>query len=560
MHAPFVRFLVAFTFVSTSIVAGCDCGHSHEHVGVDAGDDGGAGDSSIDSGMDAGSDAGQVNGGCPVYTTPCNGGCIPSSVDALNCGGCGVTCTGADSCSAGACSATCLSGQYACNNSCVDWNTSNVCCGNGATGTGTSCGPGQGCSDGVCVTSLITAAPPASCANGGPPIVLGSTSATCLAMTSFTWGVCSCEGMHLSQTLATDAYASGAGPYVPGGLGGGVGTNQDLTSSSSTNVSGVLWCATGIDSSNSVDVGLDLRSGALAKLKTGSVGGDAFVNGNLTTNGAPNSFTITGDLHVPSASTTVSSGVAYANRIDGPVDVPPPCDCNPANFIDVAGIVAARQSSNDNSLIGLMANATTSPASAVRIDLPCGNFYLDAVTGSKDVTIVAHGNTALYVGGDVNSSGSFRVTVDPGFSLDVLVAGDLHVSAPSSFGSPNYPAMTRVYIGGANGFTISAQSLFGAFFWSGNGPVTTSQTLEIFGGLFAESLVASAAVDVHYDRTVVDLPGGSACSMTPPSGCTTCGDCGNQACVQGECGGCTFDSDCCAPLKCNQGLCSILLE
>jgi hypothetical protein len=44
----------------------------------------------------------------------------------------------------------------------------------------------------------------------------------------------------------------------------------------------------------------------------------------------------------------------------------------------------------------------------------------------------------------------------------------------------------------------------------------------------------------------------SACTQ-----CTTCRDCNNQACVYGVCGSCQTDSDCCAPLVCSFGTCTL---
>ncbi|HEV8323974.1 MAG TPA: hypothetical protein VG389_20325 [Myxococcota bacterium] len=533
-------FAAAALFASAS-TAGCRCGSATES---DAGDAQPGGDGGPDASADAGaSDA----AACPIYTDLCGGACIPTSVDPVNCGDCDVTCTGALACSAGACSATCLSGQTACDNSCVDILTSNAHCG----GCDAPCDPGDGCGDGTCVPALITAAPPAMCAEGGPPIVVGGTETSCIAVTSFTWALCSCTDVQLSAPLLTDAYDSSMGPYTPpGGLGAGVGLNELFMTSSTADVSGALWASStaGIGTSNDLTVRQELHSGGDFTLSApGIVGADAFVNGDVST---PMTLDIAGDLHVP-AGAAVSAGVTYASLVTGPVTVPPPCDCDPADLVDIAGIVAAHTTMNDNALIGLDPTATTNPMSAVRIDLPCGHYYLDAVTGSRDVTIVAHGNTALYVGGDVQLSQSFRVTVDPGFSLDVFIAGDLSVSSGSSFGSPNYPAMTRVYIGGANGFSMSAGSLFGAFFYAAYGPVMTSGDIEVFGGVFAGDFGASAGTTIHYDLAVLDLPG----DCTNPGGCDSCADCGNQACIAGACGACTDSSQCCAPLLCVSGVC-----
>jgi hypothetical protein len=47
----------------------------------------------------------------------------------------------------------------------------------------------------------------------------------------------------------------------------------------------------------------------------------------------------------------------------------------------------------------------------------------------------------------------------------------------------------------------------------------------------------------------------SANSRPPSTGCQTCLDCKGQAYVNGECGGCTNSSQCCAPLICYKGSC-----
>ena len=52
------------------------------------------------------------------------------------------------------------------------------------------------------------------------------------------------------------------------------------------------------------------------------------------------------------------------------------------------------------------------------------------------------------------------------------------------------------------------------------------------------------------------LDQGKACPP-PPGGCSSCLDCGNQACVDGVCGECTNDGQCCPPLVCIGGRCDL---
>jgi len=487
-------------------------------------------------------DAGGVE--CPAYQRYCDGACIPVSVDPNNCGGCGVTCTGDQACSAGACSDTCLPGQTKCDNACVDVQTSDQHCG----GCDQPCADGTGCVEGHCEPDLITVDPPAACAGGGPPIIVGGADADCTAQTTFVWALCSCADLASSGPVLTDGYDSLTGPYVPGGLGGSVGLNDEYLSSSTADIWGALWASSpqGTNPSNDLAVHQELHVGGDFDPKTTTVGDDAFVNGDVSTTAT---ITIDGTLHVP-AGATISGNVTYGALVNEPVVVPQSCACDPADLIPVTDIVAARATDNDNATIGLDAGALTNPSAPQRVDLPCGHFYLDAITGSRAVTIVAHGHVALYIGGGVQVSAPVRFAVDPIGTLDVFIAGDFGGSNDLAVGSPNYPALSRFYIGSVNGFQISQNALLGAFFYAPYGLVHSSSTLEVFGGIFAGDYQSSSSTTIHYDRAVLE----QGCEP-PPDGCDSCEDCGNQACVGGQCGACTDSSQCCAPLVCVQGQC-----
>jgi hypothetical protein len=170
------------------------------------------------------SDMGPGGGPCPAYQALCNGQWIPVAADPNNCGDCGNVCTGATACSAGQCATSCLPGLDICNHACVDLNSDSQNCGM----CGNPCPSGQGCVNGDCKPAAQLGPAPAKCSVGGPPIDIptGSGGTTCtgnVAQTTFTWALCSCSGVRASSTLLTDAYDSTKGPYMPGGLGGGVG-------------------------------------------------------------------------------------------------------------------------------------------------------------------------------------------------------------------------------------------------------------------------------------------------------------------------------------------------
>ena len=487
-----------------------------------------------------------VGDGCPLYQTRCNGTCISTSVDPANCGGCGVTCAGAEVCSAGACVASCLPGLSACHHRCVDLMTDNANCGACAT----PCAGTEGCLEGHCEPAIAVGAPPADCAGGGPPlredVGQGDVCMGGLAQTTFRWAVCSCTDIGVSGAFVTDGYVSLNGPYVPGGLGGGVGTNGSFQMSAPADVGGALWAGATATGSGGI-LRQELHVGGPLPAYQLSIGADAFVAGDVT----GYATTIVGALHVP-ATATVDPSVSYAGLVREPVTVPPPCDCAPGQLVPIAAIVAARATSNDNALLNL-SPAALSQLGEARLDLPCGHYYFDHI-GPSTVTIVVHGRTAIYVGGDVDMGAPLRIALDPTAELDMFVAGMVDIGGPFAFGSPAYPALARLYVGSTSGLDVGGGSLLAGYCYVPHGPFQIGASLEIFGGVFAGTFDVNGDTTIHYDRAI--LSAGDNCGGSSPAfGCATCRDCGNQACVDGACVACTDSSQCCAPLVCTGGTC-----
>ncbi len=92
---------------------------------------------------------------CPFETEDCDGECIDTRFDPLNCGGCGVVCDGEDPCRFGECG--CYEGYTGCDRACVDLQTDADNCG----ACGVVC-PGDGgevCSGGSCLCEQATVRP-----------------------------------------------------------------------------------------------------------------------------------------------------------------------------------------------------------------------------------------------------------------------------------------------------------------------------------------------------------------------------------------------------------------
>jgi len=399
------------------------------------------------------------------------------------------------------------------------------------------------------------------CDGVGPPVIVGDTGrALCgggVAERSFRYALCSCSAIALSTTITTDVFDSRSGPYMaPGGRGGAVGSNGDVMLSSPMSFGGSLWIggAGGLRSPGSgspVTVGGELRSAG--PVGTGSaltVDLDAHVAGDVTAS----ELTIGGELVTPAGAVVMAGTERISSRRTDAVSVPAPCDCDPSVLLDVAGLVAAASTDNDNAASSIDATALDGYDGDTRLTLPCGRFFFDGVSGTGDLTLEINGRAAVYVRGDLSSGGALRVEIAAGAELDLFVDGVLASASEVAFGSPEHPASARLYLGGSGAVNLTGTSRFAGNVYAPRASLQTSGALEVFGSLFVGGIAASGGVEVHYDAAVLDV--GADCPPEPGT-CESCRDCRNQACVGGACVPCTSSAQCCSPLSCIAGRCQI---
>lgn len=495
---------------------------------------------------------------CPPYQTRCEGACIPTSTDPNNCGGCGVTCGESEVCSGGTCTDTCMAGLEICDQKCVDFESDNDHCG----ACGSACDAGEGCVAGACQPAADLGDRGEACAGGGPPIDLGETVTVerqCtgeLAERTFRWAVCSCDGFSANTGIVADAYDSSTGPYVPGGEGGGLATNGIIHTNVGFEATGTVWAADALDTGTAVStntpatIGQRLHAGSSVQMGSGtSIGGDAYINGDVA-----NNLSIGGILYAPD-SANIDGGTTYADLQRGPVDVAQPCDaCGEDARLPIAEIVAAHTSDNNNADIGLDEDIFSDDGDeARRIDLPCGEYYLSEISRNAPVTIVAHGNTALYIGGDIHSNGKVTITLTPDAQLDIFVAGSVNTNTGMTLGSPNYPALLRMYIGGDAGLHTNIGADISGYIYAVPGGINANTSMEVFGGVYGQSIHTNVGSKFHFDR-LINIVGESCPDGSPdpdpdpdPDICAT------------ETDTCETSSDCCAPLVCGAlGECTLL--
>ena len=290
--------------------------------------------------------------------------------------------------------------------------------------------------------------------------------------------------------------------------------------------------------------------GRLTSLAAVKVDGDAEIGERLEAV----DLTVTGTLTAPAG---VPIDVSRNQRVGAvrraPVDVRAPCDCSADALLDVAALVARHETDNDNAAAGFDPTRLGGFAGRRTVEVPCGRLYVPRLSGQGALTIVARQRTALFVAGDVTLTDRLTVQVADGGELDLFIAGLLSSPAPIFLGDAEHPSRVRLYLGGTGAFHFSGGSMFGGNLYAPRADLYISGPLVVFGSIFANALVTSPGATVHYDLSVLDR--GADCGEPPPDQCMSCRDCGNQACIGGQCGACRTNADCCPPLFCVRGTC-----
>ncbi len=392
---------------------------------------------------------------------------------------------------------------------------------------------------------------PGFCSGQGP-IALPGTN-TCLGdlASVFRFAACACDALDVSGKLTTDSFGSPVEGGVAGGDLASIAANGEVSTNSTTTIGGSVWSG---GASSQMGQAVTLRGGGtvMHDVRAGGpvdvggtyvVEGDVWSNGNVTLE-TGGQLTVFGTVHVPAGDT--ATGV-QGTVVSGPVQVPPPCDCS--SPIDVGAVVAAFATDNDDASLPVAPGATL----AGDVILPCGRYYVASIAGA-DVTLHVNGRVALFVSGDVNVTQSLSVQLAPSAELDLFVAGNFAVMGALAVGDANAPARARLYVGGST-FTLSATATpLAADVYAPNATLQLAADLQMWGAIFAKSMQFSGAFTIHYDTSVLQVPGSGGCA--PGGGtCKTCGDCGGAtpACKSGTCSPCVTDADCCAPLVCAQG-------
>jgi hypothetical protein len=419
------------------------------------------------------------------------------------------------------------------------------------------------------------------CSGSGPPALLmtnaaGTTTSTCpdqLAQRAFRYALCVCQNYTSDHALVTDAFDGTQGPYDPSTAmaGGSVGVNGQFHPGPIT-IKGSVWASgafSSITTTSPIQIAGELHAqGELQPSATVTVQGDAWMANGIQTGGSgPVNVTVGGTLHLPAGALDSVSGTfthgpfdnsAFPNPMcatpvqpDSGTKTCPACDCDPSQFVDVAGVVRTYETQNDDGALQIDEHLLENPQTGVTRTLQCGLIYFTYVGGTAPIHLTTAGRVAIFINGDLTSS-DFEIEVPGGTELDLFVAGNI-TAGTFKVGDQRNPARARTYVGGSvnlQGATTLAGNLYVP-----NATITLGNTAPTFlyGSIFASGLNAGSDLTIHYDEAI--LTPSSTPSCATPSTCNTCNDCNGQACNSGTCGHCADSTQCCAPLVCTGGTC-----
>ncbi len=372
-----------------------------------------------------------------------------------------------------------------------------------------------GCTTGVellpCPLAPDGGTTPQCAAAAGPairfPTAQGKECAGALAARVARYALCSCLPLSLSVSLTTDAIDSRTFAS-PSAHGAAVGTDGELRMVGSLAVGGSLVAAgaDGVHLSRGSSVADNLRSGGpLVALEPTTIGGDAFVSGDVS-----GPVTVGGTLQLPE---DAADGAQAASVTRATPHLDPPCGCDEPPVVSPKQLAQAHATENDDAIIGLSPDALEEVDDAREVELPAGQYYLTTLRTGPDAPLRLHvrGRVALFVGGDVRLGSSLKVQLDPAGELDLVVAGEVQF-AGGTLGALDAAARVRLWLGSAL-LQISDDARIGAVVYGPGTVVSAAAGLSVTGALEVRELAATGAVSIHYDEA--NLASGATCGLPP---------------------------------------------
>jgi hypothetical protein len=336
----------------------------------------------------------------------------------------------------------------------------------------------------------------------------GGACASSVAAATFTSAVCSCEDTNVAGFLRTRSFRSSAGPNAPEEVGGSVGVNRDYITAGYADIGG-SFTITGerdVGFGGYLEVGEDVRAnpgldiaGVLDVGRDAFLESDAFVLGRV---GIGRDLTLEAGANI--------GGIAFVDvggqRRTEAVDIAPPCGCAPEQVIDVAALVDAAETDNDNADRGLEPDDFNVVVGiGAEASLSHGRYFIHQLGGVGSLTLHVSGKVALFVADDLIATGLFRVELEPDAELDVFVRDNMLVTGAALFGDPARPSATRIYVGGTGDIAIAGAGAFVGNLYAPSANILIGGFGKVYGSLFGKNINAAGFLDLGYDTSITEL-------------------------------------------------------
>lgn len=325
-------------------------------------------------------------------------------------------------------------------------------------------------------------------------VVPNTVSCTSPAATTFRSALCVCEDLdlvgHGVWVTSSDAREAPAGvngvTHVVGDttFGSGLSSWGGVTGAGTLEVGGALVTPADVSVVGTTRVDGELVAGGdVETVGELAVGGLARVRGRLHHVGS--------DPHLAFAAYTAPAAA--------------PCGCEPEKLLDVAALVAAARTDNDNARLGGLENV-----GELTLTLDGGRFYLPSLSSVGRLHLTVTKPSALFVDGDFRTVGDDSLKVAEGASLDLYVNGSLENVGRWAVSDDTLAGVVRLYVGGADGMvqSVGTHDFVGALY-APTAPVELVGDTSFRGALFVKSLSGVGELTVDYAAPA--MPEAAAC-------------------------------------------------
>jgi len=234
-----------------------------------------------------------------------------------------------------------------------------------------------------------------------------------------------------------------------------------------------------VPGSASVAINQDLRLGA-----------DATIDGSLRISGLYSPL----NGSPPQVSGSVLEGAA------------PACDCEPARLLDVAALVQARASDNDNDRAGLDPASLDDYSGMRALTLDCGRYYLPRLAGSGPLQIEARGRVALFIDGNIELGDTLTLTLQDAASAEIFVRGNVRVNGRVELSTSNDGNRILLMVGGTGNIQLNGPTTIDGSLYAPRAELVTQAGLELHGAMFVRRAALSGVTRVHFEPLAAPDP------------------------------------------------------